>query len=574
MPNKTSQEIVIHGVSISNGIVIGIPFFLLAEEEVIPRFKIASEEVDKEIQRYRYAIEKSKNDIKLLQQNYKNSNSIVDILSAHLEMLKDPLVNEAVEEKIRKTKQNTESVFDSVITQYTKRFKDITNDFAYRINDVVDISKRILHNLYPNRNEKKIKIPENSLLICNDIIPSDTLIDSSVSISGLITQRVGYTSHSAIIARAKAIPYIAKIDIEELKKLDIEKIIIDGSKGDIIVNPKIETERKYKKEKSDLKKYYEKLQEKTFFPAITSDDIKIKIFGNIETLNDITALDSCNSDGIGLFRSEYLVLMEKKFPDEEKQFQIYKEIAIRMKSLPVSIRLFDIGKDKKPSFHNQDHHKLNSSLGCHSLRYLIQNEKVLKQQLRAILRASVFGNVRIILPFVSDIDEFRLVKQKIDFYKEELLKEEKPFCENIPIGCMIEVPSSAILCDIFAKEADFISIGTNDLTQYVLLVDRANQHTSHLYSPIHPCILHILSQLVKVTNKNKKQLVLCGELAADPTYIKLLVGLGIREISVSARHIPIIKEAISKFSKKEAEKFAKKALTFFSLKELKQFLHK
>ncbi len=573
------MEIILKGTSISKGIAVGAPFFLVEKKDFLPETKLASFEVDEEIERYRFALKKSKVDLEHLQNRFVHdgSTAVVEILGAQLEILHDPIITHLVEERIKASLENTESVFQKVINEYYNAFEKIDDDeFKARVGDIKDVSKRILKHLVPLKKEM-VQFEKDSIIVALDLIPSDALEAHLNEIKGFVSQKGGYTSHAGIIARAKGIPYVAKIDIDQLANTEIKNMIVDGLKGEVIINPSDKTLKKYTKLKEKYNKYFLEISSHVNLESKTTDHEKIKIFSNIESLEDVNKVLQNKADGIGLFRSEYLALAEKTIPSEEKQFEIYKTLLEKLENRPAVIRLFDLGSDKKHFFFEEGlniDHELNPSLGCRGIRFLIKNDIIFEAQLRALLRASIYGSLRILIPMVSDAFEIFLVKEKIKKITKELKKEGKPIAQNIPLGCMIEVPSSAIMSHHLAKEADFFSIGSNDLSQYVIAADRANPDTGYLYDFSHPSLFRLIEMTIKSAKKYKKEVIVCGEMAADTKFTELLIGMGVRCFSVSSSSIPMVKYAVRKTSAKTAVKTAKKALGLHSIEDLKNFILK
>lgn len=580
---ETLEGIVLEGLPISKGIAIGSAFFCPSREETIPEFSVEKHELEKEIIRYRQALIKSRQDLIKLQNILKleGTPEIVSIIESHLEMLKDPLMTTEMEANIRKYCKNTESVVQIVIAKYRDRFQNLQDPyFKERVHDVIDVSRRILGHLYPAEKGKISDIPLNSVVVAAELVPSDIAEASSFFASAFITASGGMNSHAAIIARAKGIPYIAGIDIQSLKKMKIETMIVDGEKGRIMVNPSQETLNRYKELQGANQSYHQKLEGESHLEAVTQDGCQVRIYANVENIHDVDLLEKHSAAGVGLFRSEYLFLTRKTFPSEEEQFEIYKEIAQRVSNKPVVIRVFDIGGDKMHEFLSQvktnesyyPYQEPNPVLGCRAIRYLLRNEELLRHQLRAILRASAFGDVKISIPMVSDLSELKAVRSIVESVQQELIEEGVAIRENIPVGCMIEVPSIALMADVFFKEADFLSIGTNDLIQYLLAADRSNPNFNSVYSEIHLSLLRIIRMIVEAGEGKNKPLILCGEMAANPKLLPVLLGLGIREFSVAARHIPLIKHMVRKLSLSHAKEITKRAFQIFETEKLNTFI--
>jgi phosphotransferase system enzyme I (PtsI) len=366
-----------------------------------------------------------------------------------------------------------------------------------------------------------------------------------------------------------------------LKRVNLAAIIVDGSQGIVIINPSRQTLKKYSEIKRTHAEKYKLLKSATHLKGETIDGYEIRIFTNLENPKEIEQLHKGGSAGVGLFRSEYLLLARRRFPTEEEQYEIYKRMARSLRGRPLVVRVFDIGGDKKPDLLPEEQdakyflklgNEMNPALGCRAIRFLLRYPEILEAQLRALLRASRYGEIQILLPMVSDLSEIRQVREMIQRLRKELSAKGIKTAKEIPLGCMIEVPSSALMCDMLAKEADFLSIGTNDLVQYVLAADRNNPNTSDLYFSTHPSMLRLIRMIVASANSARKPVVLCGESAADPAMIPILIGLGIREFSVASRHIPLVKHTIRKWRILEACRLAEGALEYSSAQELKKYL--
>ena len=578
------EEVILRGLPISKGIGIGLPVFFSGIDDDVAEVLIPQKEIEGEIFRYRRALDLSRKDLENLQKMslHEGPPEIVAILGTHLEMMQDPLITSGIEQKIRDTQQNTELIFHHLIQEYKLRFSTLQdNYFQERIRDIVDVSRRILGHLRPLGHARMAEIPHNSIILTNELVPSETVEANSSLVSGFVTAAGGITSHAAIIARAKGIPYVANVDVKLLKRVELTSLIVDGSQGIVIINPTRQTLKKYQEHKRSHLESYKLLKSAAHLKGETIDGYEVRIFANLENPKEIDLLLKNGASGIGLFRSEYLFLSKKEFPSEEEQFEIYKRMAKSLRGRPLVIRVFDVGGDKKvdllpeqrdAKYFSSIGQEINPALGCRAIRFLLRYPEILETQLRAILRASRFGEIHILIPMVSDISEMRQVKEKIHSIRETLRKEGHKTARETPLGCMIEVPSSALMCDAIAKEADFLSIGTNDLVQYVLAADRSNTHVSDLYFSTHPSILRLIRMIVSSANNARKPVILCGESAADPSMIPILIGLGIREFSVAARHIPLVKHTIRKWRILEACRLAEGALEYASAQELKTYL--
>ena len=568
----------------SRGIGIGPPLFFSSIDEDVAHISIPPHTIDEEIERYRQALLLSRQDVERLQQLSLNEGppEIVNIMGTHLEMLRDPLMTTVMEGKIRELLQKPESIVLGVIDEYKKRFRNIKDGyFQERVRDIVDVSRRVLGHLRPLPSVRLGAAPSDSIVLAHDLVPSDAVEATAAQVGAFVTASGGITSHAAIIARAKGIPYVAHIDIKLFKKFQSARVIVDGTQGMVIINPTEETLKRYHQLKKGQLDNFKLMQSKVHLKGETIDGYQVRLFANLEGIEEIDRAIKHGVSGVGLVRTEYLLFPYKRFPTEEEQVDVFRKMARRLKGRPLVIRIFDVGGDKKWSFEagNQDAHYFSSlgaepnpALGCRAIRFLLRFPAILDAQLRAIIRASQYGDVHILIPMVSDISELRAIRSRVKKLSSELRRKGMRITRSIPIGCMIEVPSSALLCDALAEEADFLSVGTNDLVQYVLAADRNNILTTHLYNPVHPSILRLIRMIVASASQFKKPLLLCGESAADPTMIPLLLGLGIREFSVSARNIPVVKHIIRKWRILDACQLAEQALEYSCAEDLKRFL--
>jgi phosphoenolpyruvate-protein phosphotransferase (PTS system enzyme I) len=581
---EKAEEIVLRGLPVSRGIGIGLPLFFSTTDDDIPEIAISTNRIEEEVERYRQALLLSRQDVEKLQQLSLNEGppEIVNILGTHLEMLQDPIMTSVMEEKIRQVSKNSEWIILGVIDEYKKRFRNIKdNYFQERVRDIIDVSRRVLTHLRPLQTMRLGAVPSNSIILAHDLVPSDTVEATAAQIGAFVTASGGITSHAAIIARAKGIPYVAHVDIKLFKRFDPSNVIVDGTQGIVIVNPTPETLKKYQALKKGQLQNFRLMQSATHLKGETIDGYQVRIFANLEGAREIDFAMRHGASGVGLFRTEYLLFQHKRFPTEDEQASLFRKMAQRLRGRPFVIRIYDVGGDKKFDFDPASTdaqyftaigHEANPALGCRAIRFMMKFPDLLDAQLRAILRASQYGDVHILIPMVSDISELRQVRAHVASLSREMRRKGMKIPRSIPIGCMIEVPSSALLCDALAKEADFLSVGTNDLVQYVLAADRNNILTTNIYSPAHPSILRLIRMIIASASSFKKPLLLCGESAADPVMIPLLLGLGIREFSVAARNIPLVKHIIRKWRILEACQLAEQALEYSCADDLKRFL--
>jgi phosphotransferase system enzyme I (PtsI) len=570
------DEVILKGSPISRGIAIGI-LYLIEEfqEEVVPEFSIPSTEVEKEIGRYRRAILSSREDLYNLQKFLAKEGSMeaVSIIDSHIQMLEQPFMTTLVEKSIRERMKNTETVFRSVISEYEKGFAKVKNAmFKERFIDVKDLSQRILKNLHPKKSFQEENIPENSIIFTRELTPSSSAQASKWGVRGFITEVGGITSHAALIARSKGIPYVANIPTHILYTFQGALVIIDGKTGNVIVHPKEETVERYQALLTTGAAPTIKESHPVELGCYTTDGTKIDVYANIDNVADLDFLDAYQAEGVGLFRSEFLFFGKELYTfSEEDQFILYQQVMEKSKGMPVVFRAFDVGGDKGNICY--DNPEPNPALGCRGIRFLLKNRDIFSQQLRALLRVSPDGDLRILLPMISDIDELYIAKQMIQDAALQLIEEGHEIADKIPLGCMIEVPSAAFMTHAIARECDFLSIGTNDLIQYTLAADRAAEEANSYYNPTHPSILRMILHIVQEANRLKTPVSLCGEIASDLKYLPLIFSLGIRKISCSYRFIPEIKELISSLSIEELQEFADQALQLDSAREVEEFLY-
>lgn len=559
---KTAQkELRIKGTAISSGVVVGNIFFFTAKDSSAPEFYVSIDDVDHEITRYGRALDAAQNDLQKLQKALKGEKikEGADILEAHLQIMNDPLITEAVEQKIRETRRNAESVFHAVIEDFREKFHAMDDPyFRERFKDVQDISKRVMAHLNKTVHHSLSEVPDGSVVFVHDLSASHVSEAKKGTLKAFVTEHGGATSHAAIVAKAKGIPYITDIDIAQFENMKGATVIVDGRHGDVIVHPTEATLSFYRLLVDSLHKQHEILEKNCQAPAETLDGHAIHLSANLDTISDLPLLKSYGCHKIGLLRSEYLFLTEEKLPPEEGQYRIYCEIIKQLKGFPIVIRTFDVGGDK--NFSGQQETKGPLFLGCRALRYLLSEPTIFKAQLAALSRAALFGDVRLLLPMVTSLTELRQAKELIREVQEELKSKGVPFKEEIPIGCMIEVPAAALIADLLIKECDFLSIGTNDLIQYTLAVDRGNNDLQQYYTPAHPAVLRLIKHVVEEAECQGSRLSICGEIAADPRFTLLLIGLGVKELSMAPRFIPAVKSAIRSCTFHEAENLARDLL--------------
>ena len=571
------QELRLKGIPVSDGVAIGELFFLPVDAEaVIPEFDIEEHLIEPEIARYRSALHNSREDLLFLKFSLEKEGTkeALEIMEAHMQMLEDPLFTLHVEGSVRLVKKNAEAIFSQAIREYEKKFSRIKDPFfQQRIVDVLDVSKRILDHLMQKNKIDVSEIPQNAIVFAKELVPSHTAAIQASRIGAFVTLHGGGSSHTALIARAKGIPYVSNIDFGSLGILGSAFIIVDGKSGEVIVNPSSETVEKYQELKRRIRTTYKLLQQDIHPVTETLDGYPVHIYANIGSLADLQEVHAYKPEGIGLLRSEYLFLGKNTvFLSEEEQLQTYSEVVSGAQSLSIVMRVFDIGADKNPDIFLEHEKEANPVLGCRGIRFLLKHPAIFRTQLRAIMRACKDVPAKILLPLISDIQEIREAKRLISQVHEDLVKQgligDRPF----PVGCMIEVPSVVMLCDAIAKEVDFFSIGTNDLVQYTLGVDRSNPSMSEFFYPAHPSVIRMIKMVVTEAKRQGKPVTLCGEIASNPFFVPLLLGLGVSEFSCSPRHIPLVKRAVRRCVLLETFKLAQKILQVSSSAEVEEAL--
>ncbi len=555
----SSEEKEYSGVSVCSGIAIGIAHFLIERNWVPDSEKsIDSGEVDAEIGRYKAAVTSSKGDLKQLQKNLEvgGSKDACNIIDGHIQMLDDPVLTTNVVDRIKGTLKSTETVFHSVMSEYEKQFASI--DDAYlkeRLIDVKDVKSRVLENLRPKR-QKRI-FPKGSILFAKELKPSDVLDAISCGVLALLSLKGGHTCHAALIAKAKGIPYLTCVSMPNVSKDSLRgDIILDGIDGKLIVNPSKKTKLSYLKKQKEHKLLEKILQKDASKKAQTKDGQIIDIQANMGKDPDFSFLQKMGISKVGLLRTEFLYLgKDLQTLGFDKQLANYREINTQSNDISVTYRLFDTGGDKAETG------EANPALGQRGIRYLLKNPAVLELQLKALLCSHSGSCVSILIPMVSDISEIKLVKSCIQ--KIYSVEKRANLANEIRIGAMIEVPSAALMIDEILKEVDFVSIGSNDLTQYVLATDRTQLDPRDQSKWMHPSVLTLIQNIADASRKTNQDVTVCGDLASNPVSVIILIGLGIRSFSSIPRNIPLIKRMIAKYSLKQCEQLAKDALDTF-----------
>lgn len=560
------------GIAGSEG--IGIGTVVLIEEHEINIETKRVEETGAEIERLQNAIEKFVADTNVMAEKMDITvgKKDADILRGHIQMLQDPMIEEQISALIISEKITAEMAVDQVLEQTAEMFSQIPDELLQqRATDFRDIKTRMLKILLGIEDVDISQVPAGTVIVARDLTPSMTAGINPENIEGILTEVGGRTSHSAILARAMEVPAVLSIEnICSIAK-NGDKVVLDGTSGEAILNPDDETVEKFKKMYSDYQNEKALLKEYAGKPSQTKDGVKVELVCNIGKPADANKAVECDGEGIGLFRTEFLFMDRDSMPTEEEQFEAYKEVAEKMKGKPVIIRTLDIGGDKDVPYLGLEHED-NPFLGFRAIRYCLQRKDIYEIQLKALLRASAFGKIKIMVPLVTGVDELRQVKAMIKEIMAELDKEGVVYNKNIEVGVMMETPAACMMADALAKEAAFFSIGTNDLTGYTMAVDRGNAKVAYLYSTYNPAVLRAIKRIIECGKKEGIMVGMCGEAAADSKLIPLLLAFGLDEFSVSATSVLKTRKTISDCTMDECKALADKVMACVTEEEVLEIL--
>ena len=563
-----------NGISASQGIVIGKVFYYLDEYLRVPEYEVKPEEVNVEIARYEVAVERTRDELTILKENISSKNMINEagIIEAHILMLDDPEFIKQVKKKITERKYNAEWAIFETVKNFLELIKSVDDEYIQeRTFDIKDVAKRVLGNLLYKKGVDLTNLNEEVILIAHELLPSDTLTMDKRMVKGIATDAGGKTSHTAILARAFEIPAVLGLSSITAEVRTGDLVIVDGSAGIVIIQPDEETLEEYRRKQFEWQKKEVELLNLNLLPAETVDGKKILLKANIEIPEETESVLSHGADGIGLYRSEFFFMQPGKLATEEEQYQAYSKVLSSMEGRAVTIRTIDLGGDKMlPGTAYLE--ESNPILGWRSIRFCMSRTDIFETQLRALLRASVHGNLKIMFPMISGVEE---LEQVIDFYdsvKNKLTEEGVEFSRDIPIGIMIEIPSAALTADILARKVKFFSIGTNDLIQYTIAVDRGNEKIAYLYEPFHPGVLRLLKMIIEGAHSQSIPVAMCGEMAGDPYAAVILLGLGLDIFSMSSFSIPEIKNIIRSVSMVEAEELVGTIFEMKSYSEIDRFV--
>lgn len=563
-------ERVLKGIPVSAGVCHGKVFLLRKTEFAIPETPVAETDVPQQVHRFEQALVATRHEIIEVQKKVSHALGAKDasIFEAHLLVLEDPTLIESVTNLIQQKKITAESAFHQFAEKYTATLAAIDDDYLReRAADMRDVTARVMNNLLGHPQQELRNLTEPCIVVAEDIPPSLVATLDKTKVIGFATDVGSKTSHTAIMARSLQIPAVVGLQDASAKVDNGAHVLIDGYNGVMVVNPTDQTMFEYGQLVRRHVTMEEKLKDIQGLPAVTMDGTKISLAANIEQTSDVDAVKFYGAEGVGLFRTEYLFINRDRLPTEEEQYLAYRKVAAELKPNPVVIRTLDLGGDKFLS-HLALPEEMNPFLGWRAIRFCLEEKEVFRAQLRAILRASAEGNVKMMYPMVSCLDEVLKANAFVEEYKAELRAEGKEFDEKMDIGIMVEIPSAALAANILAKHVKFFSIGTNDLIQYSLAVDRLNEKIAHLYEPTHPAILHLIKMTADAAKKNGIWCGVCGEMAGDPMLTPLLLGLGVDELSAAPPVLPWVKLLIRRLKMSDAKELAEFALQCDSGKEI------
>jgi phosphotransferase system enzyme I (PtsI) len=565
---------VVEGIMVSPGIAIGPVCLHVPDSLTVPSYDISAGQIPYEIERFQAARAKAVQDIEVLLHRGTPALGEMEkrLLNSHLLMLNDPQFHEEVTRTLKERKKNVEFVLREVEETLAKKLESSEDEYLReRSLDIRDISNRLLSHLLYQKGGSLMEIDKECVLVAHNLLPSDIISMNREKIVGIATDFGGKTSHVAILARAFEIPAVLGLSEVTAFVRNDDTIILDGNRGLVIVDPDEATLKDYITSRKAWQQHELQLLNLNELRAETRDGKLVQLESNIEVPDEIHSVLAHGADGIGLFRSEFLYIVPRKFPDEEEQLQAYNRILEGMKPRSVTIRTLDLGGDKIiPGVIPGE--ESNPILGWRAVRFCLSKPEIFKSQLRALLRASVHGNLKIMFPMISGVEELEITLGILEETKDELRRLGQPFDEYIPVGIMIEVPSAAFTSDILAKKVSFFSIGTNDLIQYMIAVDRENERIAYLYEPFHPGVLRLIKMVVDSAHNNGIPVGMCGEMAGDPYAAVILLGLGLDEYSMSAIGIPMIKRIIRSVTIAEAEELVGTIMEMKSSQEVNQYV--
>jgi phosphotransferase system enzyme I (PtsI) len=543
----TPVSFTMHGIGISGGIAIGHAHLFIGMATEVDHYEVAAHEVGREQRRYDRAVKEVRDELKELTDSVRHSaaSELAPFVNVHRMLLDDAAFTTVPREIIEERRCNAEWALRIQLDELSAQFDEIEDPYLReREEDVRQVAERLLEALAGTKRRIAVKPSREdaAILVARDLSPADVILFREHPFAAFITDLGGATSHTAIMARSLNIPAIVALHHGRSMIREDELIVIDGTQGVVIVNPDKHVLAEYRLKQNETRLEREKLKRLKSAPTATLDGTMVQLFANIELPSDVEAVRASGATGIGLFRSEFLFMNRRDMPDEDEQFEAYKDVVEGMKGMPVTIRTLDIGADKP--LEGQEHTTVNPALGLRAIRYCLSEPHVFNAQLRAILRASRYGKVMILIPMLSTWAEITQTLLAVAAAKEQLRADGVKFDEYVPLGGMIEVPAAAIALPMFIRKLDFLSIGTNDLIQYTLAIDRSDDAVAHLYDPLHPAILSLLAGVIRTAQQHEKPVAVCGEMAGDVDLTRLLLGFGLRNFSMHPAHVLSVKQRV------------------------------
>jgi phosphotransferase system enzyme I (PtsI) len=564
----------IQGIGASPGIVVGKAYLVERFKVRLPQKQIAPGRVEEEISRFLNAIQESQNQLmeikeKILDPEVRKHSFILDV---HLMILNDEMLLQDTVGTIRKKKVNAEWALDLTLEKLDTAFKAIEDEYLReRSSDLHYVAARIFRNLLGKKHDDIARIKGKVIVVAHDLSPADTLQMNLEHVAGFITDIGGKVSHTAILSRSLGIPAVVGLEVATSLINGGDQLIIDGETGEVVINPTEEVSKSFLERKRRTRLIEREVLKYASLPAETRDGVRVRLQANIEMVEEIPSSKMHGAEGIGLYRTEILYLNRKDLPTEEEHFRTYRRLGESVYPATATVRTLDIGGDKfLPDYSKSN--ELNPALGLRAIRFSLKETEIFKTQLRGILRASVHGKLRILFPMISGIEEIRQAKAILEEVKKGLTRAKIPFDETLQIGAMIEIPSASDIADILAREVDFFSIGTNDLIQYALAVDRINEHVSYLYEPLHPAVLRIIRWVVQSGHQAGIPVAICGEMAAEPGYAVVLLGLGLDELSMNPVSIPKVKKVLRMSRFEESRSLVEQLFQFPTASEIERFV--
>lgn len=568
------DEIDFQGVAASPGVAHGPAYVFIRRELEVPKRTVAPQEMEEEIARFERALLATRQQIGQIRAEIEErlSEEEASIFDAHMLVLEDrALIEDTIKEMMEST-VNIEHAFYTVSNRYIEAFANIDDEYIKeRVTDIRDVSRRVMNNLLGKRDSGLDRMDVPHVLVVDDLTPSDTATLDRAKVLGIVSNQGSRTSHSVIMARSINVPCVVGVRDFSSQVRFGEPVLIDGFDGTVLLRPSDQSLFRYGKIKIERQNIQKRFQADKDLPAVTTDGKSIRLMLNIDGLESEEILTQSGGEGVGLFRTEGLFL-SGKFPDEDEQFEVYKRIAQQLSPYPVTLRTLDLGGDKNPHSSLFGYQEANPFMGFRAIRFCLENPEVFKDQLRAILRASAFGKIKVMYPMISSCEEVIAANELLEEAKSELMKRGEQFDPDIQTGSMIEIPSAAVITDLLADHCKFFSIGTNDLIQYMLAVDRVNDRISHLYEPNNPAIMRALNFIFESGRRKKVPVSVCGELASEPIYAVLLFGMGASELSLNWSSVAEVKYLLRRIAFSDARQLAFNVLRASKPSEIKELL--